>query len=115
MATYSDADFARIAKAIAKGPDQVTKCANRFEAAAAWYRLNCRSPRGLLLGDIAKQMRQISNAARRLLKQLEIHDYRNASDGPGNLMLLEFLSSAKTCRPGPKTWKPNLACNKTRG
>src|SRR5262249_19238460 len=39
MATYSDADFARIAKAMAKGPDQVAKYANRFEAAAAWYRL----------------------------------------------------------------------------
>jgi hypothetical protein len=33
-------------------------------------------------------MLRISNAARRLLKQLEVYDYRNAPDGPGDITLL---------------------------
>src|SRR5262245_46306547 len=96
MGTYSAADFARIAKTIAKRPAHVRQYANRFDAAATWYRLYCRAPKGLLLANMAKRMRQISNAARRLLRQLEVYDYRNAPDGPGDLTLLELLSS-ETC------------------
>ena len=97
MATYSSADFPRIANKTAKNPAQVTKYANRFEAAAAWYRLYCLAPKGLLLADTADRMQKISSAARRLLNLLEVYDYRNAPDGPGDLTLLGFLASAETC------------------
>jgi hypothetical protein len=92
MSTYSTQDFERIAEAIGKSPALVMKNANRLEAAAAWYRLYCRAPKDVLLADTAKRMRHISNAARRLLNQLEVYDYRNAPDGPGDLTLLAFLA-----------------------
>ena len=95
MSTYSNQDFERIAETIAKSPAHVTSYAHRFEAAAAWYRLYCRAPKGLLLADTGKRMRQIANAAGRLLKQLEIYDYRRAPDGPGDVTLLDFLASAE--------------------
>lgn len=53
------------------------------------------APKGLLLADTGKRMRQIANAAGRLLKQLEIYDYRRAPDGPGDVTLLDFLASAE--------------------
>jgi hypothetical protein len=93
MSTYSSQDFDRIARIIAKRPPHVMEYANRFEAAATWYRLCCRAPKGILLADTGKRMRKIANAARMLLRQLEIYDYRNAPDGPGDLTLLEFLAS----------------------
>jgi hypothetical protein len=85
----------RIAEAIGKSPALVATYVSRFEAAAAWYRSYCRAPKGILLADIAKRVRQIANAARKLLRQLEIYDYRKAPDGPGDIALLEFLASAE--------------------
>ena len=95
MSTYSNEDFEAIAEAIAESPAHVRHYANRFETAAVWYRLHCRAPKGLLLADTAKRLGQIANAARELLRQLEIYDYRQAPDGPGDLALLEFLASAE--------------------
>jgi hypothetical protein len=95
MSNYSDQDFERIAETIGKSPVHVRHYANRFEAAAVWYRLYCRAPKAVLLVATGKRMRQISNAARRLLRQLEVYDYRKAPDGPGDLKLLEFLASGE--------------------
>ena len=92
MSTYSDQDFERIAETIGKSPALVANDASRFEAAAAWYRSYCRAPKGILLADIAKRVQQIANAARKLLRQLEIYDYRKAPDGPGDIALLEVLA-----------------------
>ena len=64
MATYSTADFARIAETIAKRPAQVRQYTSHFEAAATWYRSYCRVPKGIHLAETAKRARQISNAAK---------------------------------------------------
>lgn len=65
--------------------------ADRFEAAARWYRSFRRGPERVALSVTRKKMNQISNAAFKLLKHLEIYDYRKAQDGP-DTALLEFLS-----------------------
>ena len=93
MSTYNH-DLERIAEAIGESRAHVIKYANRFEAAAAWYRLYYRAPKGILLADTAKRMQQIANAARKLLRQLEVYDYRG-TDGPGDITLLEFLTSVE--------------------
>jgi hypothetical protein len=94
--SYSKQDLERVAETIGKRLAHVMRYANRFEAAATWYRLCCRAPEGIHLAGTAKRMQQISNAARRLLRQLEVYDYRTAPDGPGDTALLEFLASAET-------------------
>jgi hypothetical protein len=94
MSTYSSKDFEKIAEATEKSPALVIEYANRFEAAATWYGLYCRAPKRIRLTETARRMRQISNAAQRLLRQLEVYDYRKAPDGPGDVALLEFLASA---------------------
>ena len=40
-------------------------------------------------------MRQIANAAHKLLTQREVYDYRKAPDGPADVTLLEFLAPAE--------------------
>ena len=95
MPTYSKHNLDEIAVATAKSPAHVLRYANRFEAAAAWYRSYCRAPMGVRLANTAKRLQQIANAARKLLRQLEVYDYRQASDGPGDITLLEFLTSAE--------------------
>jgi hypothetical protein len=95
MYTYCSQDFERIDEAIGKSPALVTNYASRFEAAAVWYRSYCRAPKGLRLADLAKRVQQIANAARKLLRQLEIYNLRKAPDGPGDRALLEFLASAE--------------------
>jgi hypothetical protein len=93
MSTYSTEDFQKIAAKTGKGLP--LRYANRLEAAAAWYRAYCRAPKSLRPADTSKRMRQIANAARMLLRQLEIYDYRKAPDGPGDITLLEFLVPAE--------------------
>ena len=95
MSTYSDQDFRTIAEVTGKSAGQVRRFANRFEAAAVSYRSYCRAPKGLHLIDTSKRLGRIANAARRLLYQLKIYDYRNALDGPGELTLLNHLASAE--------------------
>ena len=58
MSTYFSQDFEKIAATVGKGPAHVIQYANRFEAAAAWYRLYCRAPKGLHPADTGKRMRQ---------------------------------------------------------
>jgi hypothetical protein len=94
MTSYRNRDLAKIAEAIDVDRALVEQFRNRFEAAATWYRLDRRTPKGVRLAETAKQMRLISNAARKLLRQLEVYDYRNAIDGPGDRTVLHFLASA---------------------
>jgi hypothetical protein len=62
MATYSREDFE--------------------EAAAMWYRLDRKAPKRQTPFVIQRRMTQIVNAARRLLKYLQVEDQSQASDGP---------------------------------
>jgi len=97
MATYSNEDFERIAAAIGKDVTYVMRHKNRFEAAACWYRQDCRSPKApdrIAPSTMNTKMTQIANAGRKLLRHLEVHDPREAEDGPGALALLEFLAFA---------------------
>lgn len=92
MATYSNEDFERIAAAIGVSPLAVADYRNQFEAAAAWYRADCLSPRRVPPSTIKRQAKAIAAAAKRLLWHLEIYDSRNAGEGPQDLALLEALA-----------------------
>jgi hypothetical protein len=97
MDTYSKDDFERIAMAVGKDVADVMRHANSFEAAALWYRLNSRAPKAptrVAPYVMRRRMTQIANAARKLLGHLEVHDPREAPDGPGAIALLEYLASA---------------------
>ena len=97
MATYSREDFERIAAAIGKDVANVMQHEKSFEAAALWYRQDCRAPKApgrVAPSNMSKRMTQIANDARKLLRHLEVYDPRQAADGPGPIALLEFLASA---------------------
>jgi len=97
MATYSQGDFERIASAIGKDVIDVLRHEKNFEAAAVWYRQDSRSPKApdrIAPSLMSKKMKQVAKDARKLLAHLEIHDPREALDGPGDIALLEFLASA---------------------
>jgi hypothetical protein len=44
---------------------------------------------------MASRMEQIAKDARKLLRHLEVHDPREAEDGPGAIAFWEFLASAE--------------------
>src|SRR5262245_53431667 len=92
MPVYSRADFERIGAAIGMDGAEVMEYEDRFESGARWYRTVRRAPERVAFSVMRKKMTQIANAARKLLKHLEIYDYRKAPDGPGDIALLEFLS-----------------------
>jgi hypothetical protein len=97
MATYSRKDFERIAAAVSKDVSHVMQHEKSFESAAHWYRQDCRAakaPSRVAPSNMSKKMTQIANAARKLLRHLEVYDPRQAADGPGPIALLEFLASA---------------------
>jgi hypothetical protein len=93
--TYSTNDFACIAAAIGIKIDDVVRYRNDFEAIAAWYRSDLRSPRRTPPSTIKRRVRQIAAASKRLLQHLEIYDYRNAADEPRDWALLEALTSVE--------------------
>lgn len=97
MATYSQDDLERITIAIGKSVATVRRYEKRFEAAACWFRSNREGSKDKRTAPsaIEKRMKQIANAARRLLWHLEVYDYRKAADGPGDIALLEALASAE--------------------
>ena len=95
MPTYSRANFDRIGAAIGKDGAEVMEYEDRFKSAARWYRTVHREPKGVALSVMRKKTTQIANAARKLLRHLEVYDYRKAPDGPGDIALLEFLSGGK--------------------
>ena len=93
--TYSTEDFEHIAVAIGVEVLDVIPYRNAFEAAATWYRADCNTPRRVPPSTIKRQARLIAAAAKKLLRHLEIYDYRNAPEGPRDLALLEALASAE--------------------
>jgi hypothetical protein len=97
MPTHSEQDFERIAPATGKDLVHVLQYEKRFEAAAMWFRLNREGSKikRTAPSAIENRMKQIAKAARRLLWHLEVFNYRNAADGPGDLALLEALASAE--------------------
>jgi len=98
MATYSQEDFEQIATAIGKDVIDVLRHERSFDAAAVWYRLDSRSPKApdrIAPSTMSNRMKQIAKDVRKLLKHLEVHDPREAEDGPGATSLLEFLASAE--------------------
>ena len=93
--TYSNEDFERIGAAIGVSLHAVAEYRNQFEAAAVWYRADCRSPRRVPPSTIIRQAKLIAAAAKKLLRHLEIYDFRNAAEGPPDLSLLEALALAE--------------------
>jgi hypothetical protein len=93
--TYSTKDFEHIAASIGVGLLDVIQYRNAFEAAATWYRADCRRPRRVPPSTIRRQARLIAGAAKKLLRHLEIYDYRKAFEGPPDWALLEALASAE--------------------
>ena len=95
MATYSREDFKHIAAAICSDVSDVWRYEKQFEAAAMWYRLGCnalkihRTTPFVMRG----RMRKIANAARKLLRHLDVRDPTQAPDGPG-VAVLQVLASA---------------------
>ena len=97
MVTYSKGAFERIAAAIGKDVVDVVQHETSFKSAAHWYRQDCRAAKAssrVAPSNMRKRMTQIANAARKLLRHLEVCDPRQAPDGPGAIALLEFLASA---------------------
>ena len=101
MATYSKEDFERIAAAIGKDTADVVKHEKLFDRGVFWFRLDCGSPfpkpkrsRRTPPSQMRTKMQQIAKSARRLLKDLGVHNTEDAYDGPGNLELLEVLAWA---------------------
>jgi hypothetical protein len=100
MPTYSKKDFELIAAAVNKDVAHIIRYEKHFEAAATWYRLDCRGSniKRATPSVIKDRMDKIARAARRLLKWLDIDhrdNYRYAADGPRDFALLEFLASAE--------------------
>ena len=95
MATYSRVDFERIAATIGCDVGDVWRFEKQFEAAAMWYRLglNALKIQRTTPSVMRKQMTQIANAARKLLRHLEVRNPAQAPDGPG-IAILQVLASA---------------------
>jgi hypothetical protein len=87
MAAYSREDFEQIASAIDKDVAEVCQQEKHFEAAAMWYRLDRKTPKRQTPFVMRRRMRQIANAARRLLRYLEVKDPAQAPDGPATALL----------------------------
>ncbi len=103
MPTYSREDFERIAAAIGESVANVERHEKHFEAAATWYWLSHnpskekqpnlspkskqpgRKPKGKHVTPFVmhKRLTQIANAARKLLRHLEVSGPAQAPDGPG--------------------------------
>ena len=108
---------------IGRSTADVLQHTNEFEAAATWYRLNIppaerdgastseqrkqrpkkpktpserrkqRSKKPKTLSQLRKKANQIEAAAKKLLRHLGVHHFREAADGPGDRDLLIFLAS----------------------
>jgi hypothetical protein len=106
VAKYSKNDFERIAAAISKDFADVKRHEKAFEAAAMWYRLdrNAVKDKTMAPSKMKQKMTQISDAARKLLKHLEVYDYRKALDGQGDRRLLAFLASAENGTEDEVVW-----------
>jgi hypothetical protein len=93
MATYSRRDLEQIAAAIHTDVTHVCRHEKQFEAAAMWYRLDRNALRNQRITPFVMRgrIRQIANAARKLLRHLGVEDPAQAPDGPG-IAVLEVLA-----------------------
>ena len=89
MATYEQADFRQIAAAVGISIDQVVRHESQFEAAARWYRLGKRRPAHIAPSKLVEKLGRVGNNARRLLNSLGIKTPEEASDGPGDIEILD--------------------------
>jgi uncharacterized protein YndB with AHSA1/START domain len=65
-------DLEGLGAAVGVSPLAIADCHNQFEAAAAWYRSDCRSPHRVPPSILKRQAEQIAAAAKRLLGHLEL-------------------------------------------
>jgi hypothetical protein len=95
MATYSREDLEQIATAIRRDVSDVHRYEKQFEAAAMWFRLgrNALKIHRTAPFVMRARMRRIANAARKLLRHLDVRDPAQAPDGPG-IAVLQVLASA---------------------
>ena len=94
VATYSRRDLEQIAAAIHTDVTHVCRHEKQFEAAAMWYRLDRNALKNQRITPFVmrRRMRQISDAARKLLRHLGVEDPAQAPDGP-RIAVLEVLAS----------------------
>jgi hypothetical protein len=95
MATYNREDLEQIAAAIRCDVSDVWRYEKQLEAAAMWYRLgrNALKIHRTTPFVMRRRMKQIANAARKLLSRLDVRDPAQAPDGPG-IAVLQVLTSA---------------------
>jgi hypothetical protein len=95
MATYATEDFEQMAAAIRSNITHVQGYERQFEAAAMWFRLgrNALKIQRTTPFVMRGRMRKIANAARKLLRHLDVRDPAQAPDGPG-IAVLQVLASA---------------------
>jgi hypothetical protein len=93
--TYMDDDFERVAEAIGKTTEEVSRYRERFEEAALWYRLDMRSPKRMAPSAARDKLKRMAAAGRKLLYHLGIRSPRDAPDGPGNFTIFDALSSVE--------------------
>jgi hypothetical protein len=92
MTTYSQADYEGIGKAISIADlGVVARQGKRFEAAALWYRLSTRRPKGKPPSKMRGKLERVGKSANRLLKNLGVNRVEEAPNGPGDRELLEAL------------------------
>jgi hypothetical protein len=102
MATYSSEDYERIAAAIGRNVGDVVEYKQFFEWATDWYGLDCGlphdappRPRRMPPSKMHDKLQRLAKSARRLMKDLEIKNYEEAADGPGNFDLLDVLAAVE--------------------
>jgi hypothetical protein len=91
MATYEQSDFEEIATAVGVDVMQIAKHANKFEAAALWYRLDRRRPTRSAPFELHKNLDRVAKITRRLLNSLGVNNPDEAYDGPGDPEILRAL------------------------
>ena len=101
MGTYSKENFEQIASAIHKDVAEIYQYKNDFEAAALMYRLDLDLPERKKPSDLRKQLIKIGNAARKLLRLLEVKDPSQASDGPARDVLQVLASTRHKTQEDP--------------
>ncbi len=93
--TYSNQSLERIADAIGCDAGEVKDQVGRFEAAAAWYRLDKRAPTRVTPSALKRKLKTVSSQAQRLLKSLGIGDAERAMDGPEDPAIVAALELSR--------------------
>jgi hypothetical protein len=101
MGTYSEENFEQIASAIHRDVAEIYQYKNDFEAAALMYRLDLDLPERKKPSELRKQLIKIGNAARKLLRLLEVQDPSQAPDGPARDVLQVLASTRHKTQEDP--------------